>query len=354
MIKNLQIENFQCWRSAQFPLVEGVNIINGPSNEGKSAILRAFRLALFNEPNGFGYRSTFEKKAPTIVNVEFTEGSWIERLRSDTENHYSCSTHTKLEALRGQVPKEISDITCLEKINFQNQFDAHFLLNESPGAVGRYLNELLSLELIDVSSKNINTIHRQNIKEQKQNEKEIADLEAEIKNLEYIDDLELKINSLEIKDKKLNENQNIKLILTVKVSKLRYLVGAINEIQQKIQLKSKIEKIIELQQNSFRLKCFRAYVSPKQKILKESQKRHLELSRLIELKVKVDLFYKLAKQMEELSAKITILSIIKSKFVLKEKQLSQTEASIHNKRKQFAKETRGACPLCGNQMEMLK
>jgi ABC-type transporter Mla maintaining outer membrane lipid asymmetry ATPase subunit MlaF len=57
-IKKLIIENFQSHKYTEVDFSEGFNIIFGPSDYGKSAIIRALRWVLYNEPGGLNLYGT--------------------------------------------------------------------------------------------------------------------------------------------------------------------------------------------------------------------------------------------------------------------------------------------------------
>lgn len=50
--ERLLIENFQSHEQTEVFFTEGLNVFVGPSDSGKSAILRALRWVLYNEPKG--------------------------------------------------------------------------------------------------------------------------------------------------------------------------------------------------------------------------------------------------------------------------------------------------------------
>ena len=51
-IKKIILENFQSHKYSVIELNEELNVIVGPSDSGKSAIIRGLKWALYNEPSG--------------------------------------------------------------------------------------------------------------------------------------------------------------------------------------------------------------------------------------------------------------------------------------------------------------
>ena len=57
MIKQLNIHNFQSHEDSSLNFTEGVNVIIGASDSGKSAIIRALKFVVYNSPSGSDMRS---------------------------------------------------------------------------------------------------------------------------------------------------------------------------------------------------------------------------------------------------------------------------------------------------------
>ena len=158
MITKLKIHNFQCHRNLELDLGRST-VLQGGSNHGKTAVLRALYWVLFNKaPKDFVFygarkktknssKIQFKDDAYTSVIVEI-DGHVIERKRSNDFNGYIVDG-TVYEALRDAVPEEVTKIFNLADASVQRQFDAPFLLSETPGDASRYLNSLAGLECVD-------------------------------------------------------------------------------------------------------------------------------------------------------------------------------------------------------------
>jgi len=57
MIKQLTIKNFQSHKKTKLEFSDGVNIIIGQSDSGKTAIIRALNWVVNNKPSGDSFRS---------------------------------------------------------------------------------------------------------------------------------------------------------------------------------------------------------------------------------------------------------------------------------------------------------
>lgn len=180
MINLLEVHYFQSWKFASFMFSPGVNVIKGPSHSGKSSIIRAIKWAVQNKPRGDSFRSHFaDKKDDTKVVIDFND-NYVVRGKGRTNNYYTINEDT-FEAMRADVPEEIQQIFGMNDLNIQSQHDPYFLIQDTPGAVAKKLNELLGLEIIDEKQGKVNTIINKTeiaLNTAKENEKDnISELE---------------------------------------------------------------------------------------------------------------------------------------------------------------------------------
>ena len=159
MIKSIAIENFQAYKDAFLLFDEGVNVITGSSDSGKSTIIRAFCWNKNNRPSGEDFKNwSSSKKDSVIVEVE-TDNHTVTIIRENSKTKYVIDNDYKnpLEAIKTDVPNEVSSILNLDEYNLQTQFDPYFLLQNSSGEVAKRLNEYADMEVIDTLFSNINS-----------------------------------------------------------------------------------------------------------------------------------------------------------------------------------------------------
>lgn len=184
----ISIKNFQSHADTQLDIKEGaVNAIVGPSRSGKSAIFRAIESLCLN--------SMIDRRDGS----KETEISWrgVTRRRSNTVNQYELD-HSSYKALRSGVPRQISDKLRVREINFRPQHDPYFLLNETPGAVARMMNEWADLGMIDYVARKLASDKREveqlingliETKEQR---------EAQIKALDWAQEADIRLREAEV------------------------------------------------------------------------------------------------------------------------------------------------------------
>lgn len=162
MIEKIEIHNFQSHKATVLELDAKVNTLQGNSDCGKSAVLRALQWLIFN-PAGDYFISDWARKgktqtAPCEV-IVYANGHKIVRRRDKDFNGYYLDDEM-FEATRNTVPKKISDILNLGEVNVQRQLDPPFLLSMSAGEVSRYINNLVNLTRIDTWTSAANSRER--------------------------------------------------------------------------------------------------------------------------------------------------------------------------------------------------
>ena len=72
-IKRVIIEDFQSHRYTELELAPGFNVIVGPSDQGKTAILRAIRWVIYNDRRGTDFIRVGASKARVTLVMTVTE-----------------------------------------------------------------------------------------------------------------------------------------------------------------------------------------------------------------------------------------------------------------------------------------
>lgn len=163
MIRSLTIRNFQAHRRLKIRLDKWVTTIVGPSDVGKSAVVRALRWLSLNRPQGMGFVRHGTKAASVTVR---THGRTVRRTRGDASNTYTLGgkgKHLRLQAFGSGVPTEVQDLLKVSELNFQRQHDAPFWFSLSPGEVSKQLNDIINLRKIDTTLAHINARLRKSV-----------------------------------------------------------------------------------------------------------------------------------------------------------------------------------------------
>lgn len=152
MLESLLLRNFQVHRKLLLEFDPHVTTILGPSDAGKSAIVRALRWVFLNQPRG----DSFTRHGAGTVKVTCgIDGSQVTR-KAGKGNEYQLDGKI-FRSFGSAVPDEIRLHHQLSPTNFQGQFDSPFWFAQSPGEVSRALNQIINLGVIDTSLSNISS-----------------------------------------------------------------------------------------------------------------------------------------------------------------------------------------------------
>lgn len=201
-ITSVIIKGFQSHRESSFNLSPGLTVITGPSDAGKTAVIRALRWLAFNEPQGEGFLYTVRNADGSIkdqeeqaeVTVYFDNGVSITKTRRKGKTTYVHSLYPEPWE-KAEVPQEIKDTLGLIKqtygdnfetcLNFAFQLDPPFLLSETGGTGAKVLGKLAGTEVVDKAIGAVNKRTHNTRTELSQAEKQIGQLDVEL--LEYLE-----------------------------------------------------------------------------------------------------------------------------------------------------------------------
>lgn len=162
-IKSVRLENFQSHLDTLIEFDQGLNVIIGQSDSGKTAIFRGIRWALFNQPRG----SDFIRVGADFVRVtvEFSNDVTIIRERTASKNRYILKEQGKddfiLEGFGVHVPKEILDAHKMNPLRIERDFeinlhlaeqlDGPFLLDQSPAIRAKTIGRISGAHFLDMA-----------------------------------------------------------------------------------------------------------------------------------------------------------------------------------------------------------
>jgi exonuclease SbcC len=193
VLKRVILKDFQAHKYTTLDLSPGVNAITGQSDSGKTSIKRDISWVATNRPSGLEtfLRTGADPNAGVQGALVFADGVSIGRVQSKKENTYELKTpltDLHFAAVGTSVPEQVKTALNLSDVNIQSQFDAHFMLSSSPGEVGRMLNEVTGLDMIDSLFQHINGIATTTKADGTRLELEIGKAHASLAALEFLDD----------------------------------------------------------------------------------------------------------------------------------------------------------------------
>ena len=194
MISKIEIKNFQSHKNTTIEFSDGVNVLCGESDNGKTAVIRAVKWVAENRPLGVErLNSTWNKgfKDEMSVKIFLDGGVWVERIRTKERNGYSYfenGERVDLGATGTDVPQKVKDLLRFDLVNFQFQLDSPYLLSMSSSEASKYLNEIIKLDGIDKTLSAAESERRYLNSELKILDRDVADCERKIESLSWVNE----------------------------------------------------------------------------------------------------------------------------------------------------------------------
>ncbi|PRX31016.1 exonuclease SbcC [Orenia metallireducens] len=328
-IKSIELINFQSHENSKLNLDQGLNVITGPSDQGKSAIIRALRWVLYNEPRGSDFIRHGKKKCQ--VGIELSNGFKIIRKRTPSKNRYILITpegeEHVFEKVGSGVPEEILEIHGMRKIylgtddettlNIDYQLEGAFLLTDSGSIRAKTLGRLINVHVVDVAIQSTTRDIKRNSAEQNQLTELIAENEEKLKEFENLNEIKdeidaqkkllLQLKNIDSKLERLKCFKDRKDQLACEQEEIEKILKQLNDLD-------KLESIyLSLADNNSRLDKLASYL----KIYKEQQTELNTYSKILDELEGID---ELFKVYEELESTVDRLRILDRYFIEYKKQ----------------------------------
>ena len=334
MIESLKIQNFQAHAKLTLKL-DAVTSITGPSDVGKSAIIRALRWVSQNQPAG----DAFLKDGTEGVSVRLTvDGHEICRRRSKGKNEYLLDGDV-FKAFGNEVPEPIRDVLRIGPENFQQQHDAPFWLSLSAGEVSKKLNEVVDLDVIDSALSFLDKEVRQRKAECKVGTQRLTEAETQVGRLNWV---------LEAKE----DADAVQAAEQLKLTEYRSAVGLAEHVKRVRDLRDGRHAVRQ------RLKSLQS-LGKAAKDWADAEQQHQQLANLVQSAVRFRRkaarklpaaaeYTKIEKldyqaglvEIANLRAQLRTAKTYKDRIEQKKSELSDVEVELHSL-------TKGKCPLCG-------
>jgi exonuclease SbcC len=229
MLEKLVIWNFQGFQKITIYFDEQITTLWGPTDAGKSSIIRALRwLALNQRPkNHINFDADYTKV------TLYVDGHRITRKQSSHENCYFLDGEILKSFVKG-VPDQIKDILKVSDTNFQKQHAAHFWVSLSSGEVAKQLNEIVDLTIIDNSAAEINLRIKRNYAQTKVAEERRDAARQRRDSLRWVTDAADELAEIEAKQQKLAD-------LTERYEGIASLVSQVEHYQRRV---DKLDKLV--------------------------------------------------------------------------------------------------------------
>lgn len=216
----LKIKNFNCIKDITINLEPGFTILQGPSNSGKSSILKAIENTIFNQSG----TSNVRQGQPYYL-VEINHNNHNIQFAKGKGSKYKIDDQVYEKFGVNQLP-EIADILNIRetilggekvRLNFSKQMSYPFLLDKTPGQLYKFIVDSSESENLSNVLKDINKDMKDLDKSIIQNEaqmdlliKQQTDLNVKLSNSDRLLDITGQILALDSTDTSLNQLDMLK------------------------------------------------------------------------------------------------------------------------------------------------
>lgn len=230
MIKKLILHNFESHPHTEVDFSEGINVIVGESNAGKTSLARAVRWIWNN--TGRGNKSAGNSfvshwiteldkngniiiiKDTSYVTILLSENKYVTREKNHKGfNGYYIGNYIDGKFHREEtfgkvgtnVPFPVIDLLNMEDVNFQNQHDSMFLLSDTGQDVARYFNKLIKLDKADTALAISESRKRGFKKLVTETEEEIQETQESIDKLDWVETAEMQVEKINLTSEKVEK-----------------------------------------------------------------------------------------------------------------------------------------------------
>jgi DNA repair ATPase RecN len=359
VINSILIHNFQSHKKASIDLSKGINILIGSSDSGKSAFIRAINWLANNRPSGESFRSNWG--GDTSVAVELDNDS-ITRIRSSKLNRYEIIwdieaakmgevSSDNYDAIKTDIPEDVSKLLNFEDLNIQSQMDKPFLLGETSGEVARYLNQIVNLEVIDTSLAAIEKQRRASLSDITYKEETLKEQQEKLKEFDYLDALEKELSALDKTQNKFAKEKDSYTFVSELIDKIEALQTEIDALEYDKNALFEIDKLLDITEKITK--------EENEKEILEDKVHEIEKSRYLlslnifdaEAIIQIDNLLGTNEKLEKEIEKRNKITGLLASYKCQNKDICDTIVHLGMLYDQEKELTPDICPLCGAEMK---
>lgn len=348
---NIQIKDFQSLSKVDLVIEDGLNIVIGKTNEGKTAVIRAIDSAIFNTGKDEMVKAG-KRYSGVLIDNGTDKFAWRRDSHGKNEKTlYQINSDKSMTKVgRTQLPEiaemfNISEVRLAngvkEKINFWFQGDAPFLTNKTAGQLFMFLSQS--------SCEKYMKITKQIDSDRKTQKKDIDILNANIDALRNINDVKQKI----IENNEGYDELYEKLVILgddiEDFNKIEADIDRLTSLKARIHVKREHYKVIDENLNNINfseikdsyesLTATSSYLETLQEIIEEQNKKAIlhndRTNQLEELDIslegldsKVADYKKSIEELETLNTYLGDLSSLIDNIELKESKLTEKQKDL--------------------------
>ena len=254
VITRIELSNFMSHRNTVIEPAQGLTVLVGPNNCGKSAVITALQILAHNDNSTYVTRHGEKSCSVTVHTNDGHEVVW-QRKGSSTSYNIDGKLYDRL---RSGVPEELKEVLRLPKVELNtsnDQVDIHFgmqkqpvfLLNETGrAAAGFFAASSDAGRLIEMQK-----AHKEKVRSRKQDvrrlEAETEALQDEVDKLQMVDALSALLEKCDHSKQTLIDAERAAVGLKLMIEKIQSLVQKLNRSQKVEHEFDSLPKLPELQ-----------------------------------------------------------------------------------------------------------
>lgn len=243
MIKRIELVNFMSHERTVIEPADGLTVLVGPNNCGKSAFVTALQILCHNAKSSFVLRHG-TKQCEIIVETD--DGHIVNWSRKKSGSPKYVINGEEFDRLRGGVPEELHEILGLDKVNCEkDRFDVHFgeqktpifLLDDSGKAAAQFFaSSSDAIRLVEMQDR-----HKSKVRDSKRDLSRLTsekyEFEIDLKTLEPIDSIEERLAQCEKQYEQISaDNEDIE--------QLQILINAFEESRRLLEHQSSVLEVV--------------------------------------------------------------------------------------------------------------
>ena len=244
VIKRIELVNFMSHERTVIEPADGLTVLVGPNNCGKSAFVAALQILCHNAKSNYVMRHG-EKKVEIIVETD--DGHRIEWQRTKSGSPKYIIDGQTHDRLKQGVPEQLHDILGLAKVTCEkDQFDVHFgeqkspvfLLNDSGKAAAQFFaSSSDAIRLVEMQDR-----HKTKVRESKRDHARLASdkkkIAQSLESLKPIETIETRLAECESRYQEIKQRSD-------EIQSTEILIQALTEVRKQLDQRSAIFQRLE-------------------------------------------------------------------------------------------------------------
>lgn len=358
-LEQIKFRNFLCYTNATFNFHPGVNMIIGPSDHGKSALMDGILKLFENRPMGDEFQTWHTNN--TMIGMKLG-GFMIKYKKKKTAMYQmkdlATGKITPFNAVGRTVPDQITKLINMDrKINIQKQLEKKapiFLLSESPGDVAKFLNGVAGISLIDTTLDAGKKDLKKSVNTKTQIDKQIALKEKELLKFNKLDELKQLVIHAEKLEKRITNFKETIDKYNRRLARINNKEIMLEIIKEKLKVSPLFDEAFELavqtEKDTERLETFQDTLEE----IEEKEKELVACRERYKIKPLVKRSLALTMIIDEYRNDIKALYKIMKDINDNNEQRKIVKKDLRIKKAAFKKAFPDICPLCKSEVDKEK